>query len=127
MMIGTLMTLLFNILTIPGVPVHEYAHALACRLTGIRVHQVCYLRIGNPRGYVLHDRPKTAWQHIVITVAPFVVCSLVAVCIGTAAGLLLDAKLLSKQHEELTGPLLMWLSWAAGACAFPSGGDGDSL
>ena len=126
-MFGFITSLVFNVMTIPGVPVHEYAHALACRLSGVRVHEVCYLRIGNPRGYVVHEQPDTAWQHIIITVAPFVVCSLVAILLGIGVGLLLQAGLMTKQHEEIAGPLLFWLAWAVGACAFPSGGDADSL
>ncbi|ACD96051.1 DUF3267 domain-containing protein [Trichlorobacter lovleyi] len=124
---GTLVSLSFNIMTIPGVPVHEYAHALACRLSGVRVHKVCYLRLGNPRGYVLHEQPDTAWQHIIVSVAPFVVCSLAAILLGIGVGLLLQAELMTKQHEEIAGPFLCWLAWAVGACAFPSGGDADSL
>ncbi|MGE0918334.1 DUF3267 domain-containing protein [Trichlorobacter lovleyi] len=124
---GTLVSFFFNIMTIPGVPVHEYAHALACRLSGVRVHKVCYLRLGNPRGYVLHEQPDTAWQHIIVSVAPFVVCSLVAMLLGIGVGLLLQAGLMTKQHEEIAGPFLCWLAWAVGACAFPSGGDADSL
>jgi hypothetical protein len=126
-MIGGVASLFFNFMTIPGVPVHEYAHALACRLAGVRVHEVCYLRIGNPRGYVLHEQPDTAWQHIIIAVAPFVVCSLAAVLLGIGFGLLLQPGLMTKQHEEIVGPFLFWLAWAVGACAFPSGGDADSL
>lgn len=121
-MFSSITSLVFNIMTIPGVPVHEYAHALACRLSGVRVHKVCYLRLGNPRGYVVHEQPDTAWQHIIISVAPFVVCSLVAMLLGIGVGLLLQSGLMTKQHEEIAGPLLFWL-----ACAFPSGGDADSL
>lgn len=126
-MIGVFTSLVFNVLTLPGVPVHEYAHALACRLSGVRVHKVCYLRIGNPRGYVLHEQPDTAWQHIIISVAPFVVCSLAAMLFGIGVGLLLQAGLIAKPYEALGGPFLLWLAWAVGACAFPSGGDADSL
>lgn len=126
-MFGFITSLVFNIMTIPGVPVHEYAHALACRLSGVRVHKVCYLRLGNPRVYVVHEQPDTAWQHIIISVAPFVVCSLVAMLLGIGVGLLLQAGLMTKQHEEIAGPVLFWLAWAVGACAFPSGGDADSL
>ena len=126
-MISIAASLFFNVMTIPGVPVHEYAHALACRLSGVPVHKVCYLRIGNPRGYVVHEQPDTAWQHVFIAVAPFIVCSLVAILIGCAAGLLLETELLSKQHQEIIGPFMLWLAWAIGVCAFPSGGDADSL
>lgn len=126
-MIGSLMALVFGVMTIPGVPVHEYAHAVACRLAGVRVHEVCYLRIGNPRGYVVHEQPETAWQHIIITVAPFFVCSVVAFMIGISAGFVLETGLVQKNQQEIAGPIILWLAWAVGACAFPSGGDANSL
>lgn len=126
-MFSTMMTLFFNFMTMPGVPVHEFAHAWACRRVGVAVHEVCYLRIGNPRGYVIHDQTQNSTHHIFIATAPFFVCTLVACLITIAFMLFQDQHFLSKQHEEIVGPIVIWLAWAIGCCAFPSGGDADSL
>lgn len=122
-----LMGRLIGFLSLPGVPLHEYAHAWACRRSGVRVQRVCYLRLGNPAGYVLHDRPDTALQQIFISTAPFLVCSLCSSLLGLFALAILQHHLLLQQYEAWCPPLLLWLGWAGGANAFPSGGDGDAL
>ena len=63
----------------PGVAVHELAHYLACRLLGIRVREVVLFRFGDPVGYVDHDVPRAYWRRIVVTIAPLVVNTAVAV------------------------------------------------
>lgn len=122
-----LLPIIVSLLTWPGVPLHELAHAWACRRTGVRVREVCYLRLGNPRGYVIHDRPDTALQHIVISTAPFLVCSLLSFLVGLAIQLALQLQLIPPQYEGWPVAAAVWLGWAIGANSFPSGGDGDSL
>lgn len=117
---------LLSYLTFPGIIVHECAHAWACRRLGIRVLKVCYLRIGNPMGYVLHERPTYALQHIAIATAPFLVSSLVALTCGLAGALAASARF-SAGYADSLGLLACWLSFSVALHAFPSSGDGDAL
>ena len=50
---------LISLVTFPGVIVHELAHVVFCRLTKTPILSVCYFRLGNPAGYVIHERPSS--------------------------------------------------------------------
>ena len=63
----------------PGVIVHELAHYLACLVLGIQVREVVFFRFGDPVGYVDHDVPRAYWRRIVVTMAPLIVNTTVAV------------------------------------------------
>jgi len=120
------MRLALAYLTFPGVMVHEFAHAWACRSMGIRVIKVCYLRLGNPLGYVLHERPPSAIQHIMVAVAPFFVSTVIAVAVGLASSVLIASHAL-EQYQDLVLSLAVWIGFSIALHAFPSGGDADSL
>jgi hypothetical protein len=113
-------------LTFPGVVVHEFAHAWACRRMGIHVVRVCYLRIGNPLGYVLHERPEYAIQHIIVAVAPFFISTFIALVVSTMASMLYASQTLIEFHKYFI-PSALWLSFSFALHAFPSSGDADAL
>lgn len=113
-------------LTFPGIVAHEFAHAWACRRLGIRVHKVCYLRLGNPMGYVLHEAPVYAIQHTLVAVAPFFVSTLFALLFSLAGCLLARSPLFSETRDVLA-LMALWLGFSCALHAFPSGGDADSL
>jgi Putative zincin peptidase len=113
-------------LTFPGVVVHEFAHAWACHRLGIAVRKVCYLRLGNPLGYVLHERPAYAIQHILVAVAPFFVSTAIALAISLAATLFVASHAL-EEFQEIVVAFSMWLGFSIALHAFPSSGDADSL
>jgi len=115
-----------SLLTFPGVVVHEFAHAWACRRLGIRVVKVCYLRLGNPLGYVLHEQPTYAIQHIMVAVAPFFVSTLAALAVSLLASLL-AASPWAAEFRDLAVLAGAWLSFSIALHAFPSNGDGDAL
>ena len=116
---------LLSYLTFPGVIVHESAHAWACRLMGVRVIKVCYLRLGNPPGYVLHGRPATALQHIVIATAPVFVSTIVSLVISGAAGVFYTSHAVD-YHDAILA-LSLWVCFSVALHALPSGGDADAL
>jgi len=118
--------LIFSLLTFPGVIVHEFAHACACRRLGIRVVKVCYLRLGNPLGYVLHEQPTYAIQHIMVAVAPFFVSTLVALAVSLLASLLVTSPA-ATEFKDLAVLAGAWISFSIALHAFPSSGDGDAL
>jgi hypothetical protein len=113
-------------MTFPGVIMHEYAHARACRWLGIRVIKTCYLRFGNPLGYVIHERPPYTIQHILVAVAPFFISTGTALLISTLACCLF-AGTLSVEYRDSVTIVSVWLAFSVALHAFPSSGDADSL
>ncbi len=120
------MRTLLSWITFPGVILHEYGHAWACRRLGIRVIKVCYLRFGNPLGYVLHEQPRSALQHILIAVAPVFVSTFAAFSASLAAALLLFFQV-AGTAADVAVPVAAWLSFSFALHAFPSSGDADAL
>ncbi|KAA0893559.1 metalloprotease family protein [Oryzomonas rubra] len=118
--------LIVSLLTFPGVMVHEFAHAWACRRLGIRVLKVCYLRLGSPLGYVLHEQPAYAVQHIMVAVAPFFVSTVAALTVSLLTSLLVTSPA-AAEFKDLAVIAGAWLSFSMALHAFPSSGDGDAL
>ena len=114
---------LIAIVTFPGVIVHEAAHQLMCRLTDTPVLKVCYFRVGNPSGYVMHDTPTSGWKHFLISVAPFLLNSILGVLICLPVALAVMAKTSLGPLDLLLG----WLGISVAMHAFPSTGDASSL
>ena len=110
-------------LTFPGVIVHELAHKLFCTYTGTPVRQVCYFRLGNPAGFVIHERPTSQWRHILIGIGPLFV--------NTVVGLIVA--LLANPLRNSDGPLgfaygaLIWIAVSIAMHSFPSTGDASSI
>lgn len=121
-----MLRLLLSYLTFPGIIVHEFAHAWACRRLGIPVERVCYLRLGPPQGYVLHARPASTARHILVVLAPLFVSSTLALAASLGAALLTRSRL-PPETRDTTTILALWLSFSAGLHAFPSSGDADAL
>ncbi len=128
----------FSLLTAPGVVVHEFAHKKACDLMGVPVVDVSYFRLGTPAGYVQHAEPDRYWQSFVISVAPFLLNTVIAFClfVGFAAFVLssgspdlgIGLSLALTATETLAVALLFgWLGFSVGVQAFPSTGDAKTL
>lgn len=122
-MLGFLFRILLILASIPGVVVHELGHQILCHLTGTRVLKVCYFRFGIPAGYVMHERPRSAWRHLLIALGPFFV--------NTTAGFGLGWLALRGQLPGATvwtaKVLPLWLAVAIAMHAFPSSGDAQSF
>lgn len=121
-----MLRLLVSYLTFPGIVVHEFAHAWACRRLGIHVHRVCYLRFGDPLGYVLHDHPEYAVQHVMIATAPFFVSSVIALGVSLLASLLVIWRPVP-DFNDIAVAMAAWLAFSIALHAFPSSGDGNAL
>jgi hypothetical protein len=117
---------IISYLTFPGVIAHEFAHAWACRRLGIKVHKVCYLRFGNPMGYVLHEPPEYAFQHIMVAIAPFFVSTFIAFAVSLVACGISRSQAFPEVRDAIA-LASFWLSFSCALHAFPSGGDADSL
>ena len=113
---------LITLLTFPGVMVHELGHVVFCRLLGIRVAKVCFFRFGNPAGYVLHEEPANALQHMLISYGPFFVNTVLGAAVAAPA----TVPLLHFTDGRLPY-LFIWLGISIAMHAFPSTGDAASL
>jgi hypothetical protein len=114
---------LIALATFPGVIVHEIAHQLFCRIFRVAVFDVCYFRLGNPAGYVIHEPPSNASQQIWIGIGPFFVNSILGALIALPA-------VIPVMRFEAGAPLdylLMWLGVSIAMHAFPSTGDAKSI
>lgn len=114
---------LIAVLTFPGVIVHEAAHQLFCRFFRVAVLDVCYFRVGNPAGYVVHEQSALPSHQVWIALGPFL--------LNTALGALIAAPAaIPVMQFDVGGPLdylLIWLGVSIAMHAFPSAGDGESI
>lgn len=109
---------ILSLVTLPGVVIHEFGHKFFCDWAGVKVHEVCYFRFGNPAGFVVHDSPRKFLQSFFITVGPLIVGLIVSVLLF----------LLFKQHiSEIRGFVFAWLGLAIASQCFPSTGDAKAL
>lgn len=131
----------FQLFTVPGVVVHEFAHATACRLVGVRVLEAVYFRFGDPAGYVRHEQPRRYREAFVVSVAPFLVNTVVSLlAFAGLAGLVatgdvsaigdgsaIDALETVSRETLAAAVALGWIGLSVGMCAFPSTGDANVL
>jgi hypothetical protein len=115
------LTQLFNaVVTIavgPGILAHEYAHVLACRLTGVEIRQRPSLALFESVATFEHEPVETFVQDYAIAVAPLVVNSALA---------LLSFVVMSWLDPPIAF-LALWLGIAFGLTALPSDQDTASL
>jgi hypothetical protein len=114
--------IVISIATFPGVIVHELAHQLFCRWFKIPVFEVCYFRLGNPVGYVLHEGTHVLHKNILISTGPFIINTVLAFLIAFPAAM--QFKL---DEANLFDFILIYLGVSIGAHAFPSTGDASAL
>lgn len=108
---------IISLVTFPGVIIHELAHVAFCKLTNTPVQKVCYFRLGNPAGYVIHEMPSSVWRHILIGIGPLFVNTLLGLAIGLAV---------TATHHNSNG-FWLWLSVSVATHSFPSKGDAESI
>ncbi len=114
---------LIALVTFPGVIVHEAAHLFFCKLRRVAVFDVCYFRIGNPSGYVIHENPNNFTSSFLIAVGPFIINSFLCVLFCFPA--LVPVRMFGK--EDLICYFLIWLGISIGMHAFPSTQDAKVL
>jgi hypothetical protein len=114
---------LIGLVTFPGVIVHEMAHQLFCRWCRVPVFDVCYFRVGNPSGYVIHEIPQKASQQIWIGVGPFLVNTIVGALVAFPASI----PMLKFDAGQPMDFLFIWLGVSIAMHSFPSTGDAKSI
>lgn len=121
---------LISLVTFPGVVVHEFAHKYVCDRYDVPVLEVCYFRLGNPAGYVLHDEPERFRASFAVSVAPFLVNTVLALASFGVVALLWGKPDGSGIFVEQLGALgygLLWFGASVGMHAFPSTGDAKGI
>jgi hypothetical protein len=116
---------LIALLTFPGVIAHEVAHRFFADLARVPVYQVCYFRVGNPAGYVVHGAANGLKSAFLISVGPLIVNTVLCSLITFSAVFplfVLDAKALSFIYM-----ILIWVGFSIGMHAFPSNQDMKGL
>jgi len=111
------------LLTFPGVIIHEAAHLFFCKLFKLQVYNVCFIRFGNPAGYVIHEKTDNFTTAFFVSMGPFFGNSLLCVIFCTAA-------FLPVWELKVFDPLayfFYWLGLSIGMHAFPSTGDLSNL
>jgi len=111
------------LLTFPGVIVHEVAHMLFCKLRGLAVIDVCFVRLGNPAGYVVHEPPKDFLSSFLVAVGPFIVNSVL--CVAFCFPAFVPVKVFDQ--ADPISYFLIWLGVSIGMHAFPSPHDANNL
>ena len=111
--------MLLTLVSFPGVIVHEIAHLLFCRLFRVPVLKVCYFRLGNPAGYVLHEKPQSAAQHVCICTGPFLVNTVLGALIALPGVI----PVITFESASTLDYVLVWLGVSIAMHAFPSTGD----
>lgn len=114
---------IISILTFPGVIVHESAHMLFCKFRRIPILHVCYFRVGNPAGYVVHGEIQDFTSAFLVSVGPLIVNTLLCLFICLPA-------YVPVQVFGVKAPLtyfLLWLGVSIGMHSFPSTQDAKNL
>lgn len=114
---------LIALATFPGVVVHEAAHFLFCRIFKLAVFDVCWFRLGNPAGYVVHEETDSLAAATWVGLGPFVVNTVLCVVFCLPA-------FIPVWELEVREPLpvaFYWLGLSIGMHAFPSPHDLDNI
>lgn len=114
---------LIALVTFPGVIIHEAAHMLFCKWGRVPVFDVCYFRVGNPAGYVIHEPPANFQTAFLISVGPFIVNSLL--CIVLCFPAFVPVRIFDR--PDPVSYFLLWLGLSIGMHAFPSTQDAKVL
>jgi hypothetical protein len=109
---------LIALVTFPGIILHEWAHKFFCDRTRVPVYKTCYFRLGNPAGYVIHGPIYSYGKAFLITTAPFLVNTVIALILFFIAVII---------PSVLITCLLCWLGISIAMHSFPSSEDADSL
>lgn len=114
---------LIALVTFPGVIVHEAAHLFFCKLRRVAVFDVCYFRLGNPSGYVIHEIPDSFLSSFLISVGPFIINSILCVLFCFPA--FVPVRVFNQKDPICY--FLIWLGVSIGMHAFPSTQDAKVL
>lgn len=109
---------IFNLITAPGVILHELSHAFFCFTSGVKIHRVKLFGFGRSAGFVMHDEPKKFLSGFLISFGPLFINSFLA--------LILFARY-RPPYLSAASLISLWLGLAFALNAIPSSGDATAL
>lgn len=118
-MIANLLTGIISLVTFPGVMLHEWSHKYICDRVAVPVDKVCYFRLGNPAGYVIHDSVESFGKMFLITMAPFLINTALAIAVFSLA--------FSIPSQTVSYFALCWLGISIAIHSLPSTKDLENL
>lgn len=108
----------YQLLTAPGVMMHELGHAIFCLSAGVRVYRIKLFQFGRTAGFVEHDEPNNFLQGFLISIGPLIINSLFTLFAFS-------------QFKFSTSDWRPWVWFyfglVVGLHAIPSDGDGQAL
>lgn len=110
---------LISLATFPGIILHEWSHKFFCERLGVSVRKVCYFRLGNPSGYVIHDPINHFGKALIVATAPLLINTGISIAIFALA-----LKVFPHTGFSLA---LCWLGISSAMHSFPSTQDLESL
>ena len=111
------------LLTFPGIILHEAAHLFFCRLFRLRVYDARLLRLGNPAGYVIHEKTDNFTALFFVSIGPFAVNTVLCILFCTSAWFSLQGP----GANKLLAYFFYWLGLSIGMHAIPSTADLSNL
>lgn len=121
-MYSALHTRMVNLVAyLSGVIVHEAAHRFFAMSAKIPVYQVCYFRLGNPAGFVIHGPTNGLRNSFLVSVGPLMVNT--ALCAIVTLPGFMALRFMKDGHWDWIPVLILWLGFSIGMHAFPSNDD----
>lgn len=114
---------LIAIITFPGIIIHEFAHMLFCKIRKVAILDACYFRVGNPSGYVVHEKTDNFYSTFLISMGPFFVNTILCLLICLPAFLPMKFFGLNSVFTYFQ----IWLGVSIGMHAIPSTQDADNV
>lgn len=109
---------LLNVLTFPGVVVHELTRRFFCRMARVAILDARYFGVGDPGSYVDYEPPRKASQLLAIETAPFFVNTILGALIATPG--IIPLLLFGIDGGSLLDYVLVWLGFSIAMHAFPT-------
>jgi hypothetical protein len=116
---------LYYLLTAPGVVIHELAHKHTAEDLGLAVVEYRLFQFGNPAGYVNHETPRTYRGILAVSAAPFLLNTMLALCLYLAIGIsTYYTDLATLSHLQIALMVIgLWVALSSSLHAFPSAQD----
>jgi hypothetical protein len=121
----------FAVITFPGVMMHEISHYIMCKLFKVRVHQLKLFSLRTehfsfssdaPVGWVRHEPPKEYYKTFLISIAPILFNTILAILLYVLA-----LQFFNNNSLLLIYYFFIYLGFCCAVNAFPSNGDGEVL
>lgn len=116
---------IISLLTFPGVIVHEFAHRFFRDVAKVPVYKVCYFRLGNLAGFVIHEPVKKLRSAPPISIGPLIINTFLCALLTFSA--ILPIFILKEQKYSGIFLILLWIGISIGMHAFPSDEDMKSF